>query len=72
MIQTKAPTTLNTGAGRTSTAAQFADMSTEPIQATDPEQREIDAVIDNDLEFWKEQKNGRPGEVVEAMVRVTP
>lgn len=54
-------------------AALFANMSIGPIQATDPltpdEEKMLDALIENDLEFWKEQKNGGSGEVVQAVER---
>lgn len=52
--------------------AIFADTSTARIHRTDPkltdkEQIDLDRMVEADIEFWKEQKDGRSEEVVQGV-----
>ncbi len=47
-------------------------MSTVTILATDPkltpdEEKQLDAMVETDLEFWREQKDGGSKEVVQSL-----
>ncbi len=40
----------------------------DPEELTPDEEKQIDAAIDADIEFWKETRNGRSEKVVQGLV----